>query len=415
MTNILLLAYHFPPALNGAVARTGSLHRYLPEFGHPVSVITTSCFGRLADEPRVYRFDALQNWRRSDNRLRKFAHAVVRTTARHAGFEEWRDLYWQRRVEAELDRIVAQDRIGAIYASFPPFDPLRLGVRLKQRTGLPLFVEIRDGLVYDPIHKLSAPRRRRLQKLEAGVVAASDAVITIGDRLSGYFQNQYPRARVFTVRNGFDPADFDGLAGLEREPDGVLRFFHFGSMDRSRQRDSAPLFQAIARLKADGDIAPGGCEFRFIGNYTERELSAAARHGIADIVTFHPPVAKADGFAEILRTGDYLLLFGIEGADTIIPSKLYEYLRLGKPVVGICAGNEAERIIRETAVGEIADFSPPAVHALLKKAVRRDIAFTPVPERIADFSRKTQAQRIAELITDTIDARAFADARADQD
>lgn len=109
---------------------------------------------------------------------------------------------------------------------------------------------------------------------------------------------------------------------------------------------------------------------------------------------------KGEGFSFINEQADYLLFYGVPNETTIISSKLPEYIRLNKPIIGICKGNEAELIIQKTGTGEVCDFDESAIEPLLMKMLNNEIYYQPDHLAISKFNRKFQAEEIASIIKD---------------
>jgi hypothetical protein len=109
-------------------------------------------------------------------------------------------------------------------------------------------------------------------------------------------------------------------------------------------------------------------------------------------------MGKKEGFSFITRQADYLLFYGVPGKTTIISSKIPEYIRLNKPIIGICKGNEAETIIQKTGTGEVCDFDESSIESLLMKMLNGEIHYQPDHIEISKFDRKFQAKEIAGII-----------------
>ncbi len=111
-----------------------------------------------------------------------------------------------------------------------------------------------------------------------------------------------------------------------------------------------------------------------------------------------PHIDKKEGFSFLSKQADYLLFYGVPNETTIVSSKLPEYIKLNKPIIGICKGNEAELIIQKTGTGEVCDFDENSIEVLLRKALNNEIYYHPDHMKIAEFNRKCQVKKISEII-----------------
>ena len=100
------------------------------------------------------------------------------------------------------------------------------------------------------------------------------------------------------------------------------------------------------------------------------------------------------------KQADYLLFYGVPGETTVISSKLPEYIRLHKPIIGICKGNEAAVIIQNTGTGEVCDFDESSISSLLVRVLNNEISYHPDFAEISKFERKYQTKQIAGIIKD---------------
>ena len=174
---------------------------------------------------------------------------------------------------------------------------------------------------------------------------------------------------------------------------------HFGNLKASRKDcNGSELFFAVKRLKKEDNISPGEFELSFFGNFKKSEKKFVNNLGIDDVVKFHDPVGKKEGFQMLAKDFDALLFVGAKDSKTIISSKLSEYLYLNKPILGVCRGNEAADIIERTGTGEVCGFDADSIYLLLKKAISGEIAFNPKKEEILKFDRAVQAEKIANII-----------------
>ncbi len=395
---ILLITQHFPPEKSGGTGRPFSLYKYLPEHGVEPVVLTMDSYGKMGVEADVYRARSIMSWKGKKplfyNSLRsiKVLNAIIPTM----------DLIWERSAAGKAQGIFSSHRIGLVYATYPSMSAIRLGLKISKKFNIPLITEFRDGLIYEPLFRFNPLSLLWTTRFERRLIAASSAVITIGNELSRYFAEHYGLKNVHTVHNGYDRNDFTLMAAPGREKNCVFRVAHFGSLKTSRARKSSYLFDAIARLKKNDNISSERFELSFFGNFLESEKKLIADLGIEDLVKFHAPVSKKEGFRLLQSDFDALLFVGAEGSKTIVSSKLPEYLYLGKPIIGVCKGNEAARIIERSGTGEVCDFDVASIYCLLKKALSGEINFAPVEAEIKKFDRAGQAARISGIIKEVV-------------
>jgi glycosyltransferase involved in cell wall biosynthesis len=88
------------------------------------------------------------------------------------------------------------------------------------------------------------------------------------------------------------------------------------------------------------------------------------------------------------------------GGDMAAPSKLYEALALGTPVLALtAAGSETERLLER--LGHAEGCAPPGDEEAVAAAVTRLLDAPPAPvdaAQLATFNRETVASRVAALL-----------------
>jgi glycosyltransferase involved in cell wall biosynthesis len=177
-----------------------------------------------------------------------------------------------------------------------------------------------------------------------------------------------------------------------------MHIVHFGSLSATKKVKRIGLFKTLKKLKDKGIINGNNFCLSFIGNINTLDKNIIARYNLNNIIDFIPYMDKNEGFRFITQQADYLLFYGVPNETTIISSKLLEYIKLNKPIMGICKGNEAELIIQKTGTGEVCDFDEDSIELLLIKVINREIYYKPDYTEISKFNRENQAKEVAHII-----------------
>jgi glycosyltransferase involved in cell wall biosynthesis len=205
--------------------------------------------------------------------------------------------------------------------------------------------------------------------LEKQALCASQAVVTATAPLADDLAARYPgaAARVRTISNGYDPAEFAGLS-RQRTPDGRFLLTHPGQLSASRQGTSADAFFAgLALLRAN---RPGlRLRVRLVGNILEGERAAAQAAGVGDLVEFLPPVSAREAHQHQLDA-DALLLITAPGQRSLASLKLFDYIGAGAPILALAEENAAATIVKQYGLGVTAPPDrPEAIAAALDELV----------------------------------------------
>ena len=391
---VLLIYDSFPPEQSSGTGRPYSLYQNLEKYGIQQIVLTKNNYGKMPGERNVLRVNSLDTWRQTRYLL---PYKLISWAAFRLGAIS-NDLVFYFAAKRILRRL-AKEGIDLVYASFPYTNPLLLALVAKKRYGIPFIVEFRDGYLFEPLFGKNWLQQKRAQSFERKLIRESKCVVTIGKNLSAYFQSAYPEKKCHTVYNGYSQITTDSREE-PAPPRERITIGYFGSflLLRNKNRGIGRLVQGIRGAIRESGLGIEKLLFQFIGNFTESERSEFALAGIDAHVEFLPYMDRVSGFMHLARSVDYLLFVGVEGETTIVSAKLPEYLMLDKPILGVCAGNEAANIILDTGVGEVCGFEAIDIKELIMKAISGNLRYDPKENVIRNFDRRIQAGHIAEIM-----------------
>jgi glycosyltransferase involved in cell wall biosynthesis len=257
-----------------------------------------------------------------------------------------------------------------VVVSSPTFFAIGAGWLLARLKRARLVVEVRDlwPAIFSELGVLtSRPVIRLLERLELAAYAAADTVIVVSDGFrANLIARGVPADKVHTIRNGVCPGEFDPdapadarlRARLGARPGDCL-VLYAGTHGISQGLTSVA--DAAARLAGEA------IRFAFVGEGADKQR---LRHRVAELgldhVTLLPGIPH-EQVPALLAAADVCLvpLRDVPLFSSFIPSKMFEYLAAGKPVVGSVAG-EAAQILREAGACVV----PPADSEALAAAIR---------------------------------------------
>lgn len=401
MINLLLITGHFPPEKSVGCNRPYSLYKYLDKYDINCIVLTKNTFGKLSENERsIYRLDSSADWRTNYNFSKlfyKFLDIIKSKTINTIV-----DTYWMVNVKTEIEKILEKEKIDIIYVTYPGIEPLVLGNFLKKKYGLPLITEFRDSLAEEPLrNNLTSLQKRSLKNLEGTLLKVSDHIITVTEGLTNLLKTSYKKSKNITpIHHGFFPEDFPEyeISLPKKQATERFSFIHFGSLLSSRKREIDNFFIALQEVISLGfDI-----HFHFYGVFLEEERNLVNKFNLTNAITFHSIIDRKTMYSDKIKNIDYLFYFGVPSSNLTIASKLFEYIRVGKPIIGICKGEEANIIIEQTGTGECFDYNKDSIKNALIKACEQRISFTPDYEKINVYSRVNQSKDISSIIKNLV-------------
>jgi glycosyltransferase involved in cell wall biosynthesis len=412
MRRVLILAYDFPPRGATGVVRVTKFVRYLPEFGWQPTVVAATVRGGMRDEALLAQLPPDLEVTRVDN---PFAPGDV-TVGRHSPQPSFRarlrqklrrlfipdpQLLWvPAAVRAVANRLDRGD-IDALMTTAPPYSVHVAGLWLKRRfPGIPWLMDLRDIWSENPaIPDALTYKLQRAWERACLRHADHSTTATEGQRQLIVRSFDVSPTDISTITNGFDPADFPVIAPPPaRRP---LRLTHVGSLVGTRAAATRGLFEALAKLVAQG-ITAEDLEVRLVGVF-DSDVHAWAEpfvaRGLIQLASFVPYTAAV---AE-MSAADALLLLTSDDREGQLshPNKLFEYFAMGRPILALTPEGDVSRLVREAGVGQaVPPFAVDQIVTALQTLVVKHQAgelqqISPDDSRFAQFERRALTRQLA--------------------
>jgi len=251
--------------------------------------------------------------------------------------------------------------------------------------------------------------RASYRSIEKRVMRYSAKIIFTTEGTKRMYQQRYPNIdadRCLVLPNGYDEEDFrevDRWKGTETGVDRVLRVLHAGVI-YPYERDPRPFFRALARLKKEGSVTSNRLrvDLRAAGSevYYRKVIKEL---GIEDIVHLLPELPYEKALQDCAQS-DVLLLLQGSSCDHQVPAKVYEYLRLGRPILALTTEKgDTAQVLKNVGGASIMDIADEeALYQRLPEFVAAARAGRlPLPEskNISQFDRRFQAHTLAEILS----------------
>jgi glycosyltransferase involved in cell wall biosynthesis len=410
----LFVAFHYPPeSSSSGVLRTLKYTRYLGRLGWRTTVLTLKreayevTDAKLEDQVpgdvRVVRTRFIDLKRHLSIRGRYLSVLAIP--------DRW--IGWLPFAMAAGNRIMKDQPADVIYSTSPHATAHLIGLALSHRARTPWVADFRDPW-YEVPPEPGTPwatqfTARRLERL---VVRKADRVVASTARLRAALAGRYPwepSDKFVTIPNGYDEEDFSLAGGASAPSSDELLILHAGSINGDF-RDPRPLFEAVRRAGEAGLAEPTRIRFRFLGGGHFGDSSemkrAVERAGLMSRVEFLPRVSYAASLAELSRATVLLLLQASPDTVDLVPAKLFEYLRAGRPVLAVVPEGATAEVMREVGGGWVVN--PSDSSALCEAVVTAYQAWTSgrLDSLTADQGalEKYSRERLAAQLADHFDA-----------
>jgi glycosyltransferase involved in cell wall biosynthesis len=407
---IAIYTHYFTPEVSAPSTRLHDLARLWLDLGHQVQVIT--CFpnhptGHLYPGYRrgLYQHEMLdgievhRHWT-----YRTSNQGVVKKSLGHLSF-----------LPAAL--LISNSHIGrpdVVIGSSPTFPAAEAAARTAKHGHIPFVMEVRDlwPAVFTELGVTKHARvSRLLEKIELGLYRRATRIVTVTEAFrTNLLSRDVPRGKVVTVTNGADidfwqprepPQDLRRRLGVS----GAFVVLYIGTHGISHGL-GAVLTSAI-QLRDNMNI-----HFVFVGDGAEkRSLVEQARVSNLPNVHFIDSVNKAQ-VREYYALADVCLvpLKNIKLFDGFIPSKTFEIMAMGRPIVGSVRGEIADLLHGSGGAIVVEPENPAQLSdALLRlcsnPGLRRSMGAAGRRFVVENYSRKHLAEAYVRVLEEAIQER----------
>ncbi len=373
--HLLMIVPFFPPISGGGVFRPLSYVKYLGRFGWRTTVIAPHASSYwVVDETLLEEVPATCEVVRTRSlsgqailaRLRRRGIGERSTQVRSThGFKFLRkigngllfpDTYigWYPFAVHAGKRILARETVTAIYSTSPPETSHFVGLKLHKISGLPWVADFRDPWIN--LYRFPPPtsfHRWVHEGLQAKICKRAGVVVASrwNEEL---IRSKHPAIRHLKhISNGYDGAKLEGIFSLS-PPKERFQIMHAGML--SENRSAVPFLNG---LKIFCDRVPESrnkCRVVFLGPREDENETTAKNLGLGNIVEFEDSVSHKETL-KIERTSNILLL--INPYPEIVLGKLYEYIGVRRPVLGLMPDGEGKDLILSLNRGEAAPPDDP--------------------------------------------------------
>ncbi len=439
---VLFICYLFPPVGGAGVQRPAKFVKYLQRFGWDVTVLTVenpsvpvfdeSLLGDIPDATVIHRVRTLEPGYQfkaglarpdgvaysSEQRKEKAvsvlqgAKRVLRSVAGTI-LQPDPQILWFPAAYRKAMEVLRTTPHDIIFATAPPYSGFLLGSWLKRKTGLPLVLDYRDEWDLSSAYLENSKRDRislfiqkRMQcnilRSANGLIATTKASTRRVVERASEFGVDLPGICIY---NGFDDADFSAIRNhsTEKQPNGRLRIVYTGTLWNLTTVE--PLVKAIMQLSKHQPELMKKLQLVFIGRKMSHQLAlleklqgTGCQLDIRDYCEHEQALSLMDS-ADVLC----LLLSDVDGAERVVPAKLFEYLAMRKEILAITPkGETADIVTRYFSNNHFNGNDVSGIAAWIQKRLDSpENSFVREQKRIdsridiSEFSRESQARQLS--------------------
>jgi len=396
---VLILSYHFPPDPSVGGQRIFRFYKYLSRFGYE-PIVVAACADQPPPMPNVHyiRDRSARFWQDPNAAAAGLPFATqVERVARLLVLPGQVGLEWSLSAGDLCAELIRQHKPAALISSYPPLAVSIAAERALRQADCPWIADLRDpmsvlGATQWLGRLLSERFEKRMQQASAVIANCDTALADILSRRPSL------QPKAFAIWNGFDPDQVQ--SALPVDDHGKRRIVHSGSLYDGRNPNL--VLRSLQRLRNRGLALDVVVEL--VGDVSASSGVDAALVDIGVqqgwIVTTGPlPKAEADRRS---RSAHGLLL--LQPQTTVsVPAKLFDYVRIGRPVLAIMApGSPIEDLLVRAGLAHLSVYPndrEDVIDTKIEQFLQLDSTARPLSEDFQrDFNAVNQAGMLASII-----------------
>lgn len=381
---LLILSFYFPPDLSAGSFRTSALVSALRRDAPPgtqIDVVTT-----LPNRYHTFSTNAAELETAAGLEVRRIPLRAHRS-----------DMLGQSRAFLAFARQALRHLRGrkydVVFATSSRLMTAALGAFVSRRLRAPLYLDIRDifvdtiGDVLPPL--LAGSIKRIFSLVESWTMRRAQRINLVSEGFADYFRARYAGRPLTFFTNGIDDEFLAATTQPVARPEKESRTTVLYAGNIGEGQCLHEIVPTLARALRDR------VRFIIIGDGGRRAaLQSALVSAAVDNVELRDPMPRAQ-LLGAYQAADVLFLHlgGHPAFEKVLPSKLFEYAALGKPVLAGVAGYAAQ--FTRTEITNSAVFPPGNLAAALAAFDSLQIRDRQRPEFISKYARASIARAMA--------------------
>lgn len=408
---ILFISYFFPPTAGGGVFRPLAMVKYLSRLGWDITLITATTpkhyptdhelVKQIPENVEIEKVPVV--WEGSIIR-RALGKLNIESIPKHLITPDER-VFWAEKANTLAAKLLKKGEIDILYTTGPPFSILQCGLMLKRAIDIQWLAEFRDPWTLAPYLSIpNAHHRRIANDTESELMRLADAVVMVTPTFTKLMQDKYPASssKVHCIPNGFDREDFEKI---ERKADKNESFTIVAAGTVFGHYNMDKFLTALETLKENEPDIYEKILVRFQGLPDVRLNQRLLEKNMIDRCNSRGFVSHAENIRDLVNADLLILpLAEVQNSEGHIPSRTYEYLASGTPIMAIVPDGDLNDLLSEfPQVTRMKPSDSEGAVDRLKRLIQswendEDVP-SPDPSRLRIETRKNRAKGLGEILS----------------
>jgi glycosyltransferase involved in cell wall biosynthesis len=415
MKKVLFISYFWPPSVKASLHWPLKMIKYLPEFGWQPSVLTVeqdtfsskdeSLLNEIDKNLEVLKAKSFEPFnlykkftgRQNDEQLvasetistvNKGITHLISIWVRMNLFVPDARIGWYFSAVKIGSAYLDKKNIDAIITIGPPHSTHLVGMKLSKKfkiPHIPVFIDPWVDIIYYKEFKRSKPTLLLDNYLEKRVLQNSNSAVFVTQSMQDDYIRKYPFLdnKSNVLYWGYDEEDFNNInSEIQGDEETIV---HAGNIFDFQ---NTPEFWKQVKSEIDNGRK---LKIKFIGTVSPGIRQTIENNGLNTYTEYMGFLPYSEMLKELSRAS-YLLVCSTEPRH--VPGKLFEYLRIGKPIIAFGNNNrEVKSILEKTNSGEMFCYNQD-VKDFFNTADKIKTDYS----KIKTFNRENIAKTLAEIL-----------------
>ena len=380
---VLIITYYWPPSGGSGVQRWVKFVKYLDRLGWEPIIYTPENpeypsldDSMLKDLPANLTVLKQKIWEPFDlykrfTRKKKGQRLDAGFLSEDGGKEKWSQKlsvwirgnffipdarkFWIKPSIRFLDDYLKKNPVDYLVSTGPPHSMHLIAKALKRKHTLKWIADFRDPWTNIDFYKdlrLTKWADKKHHRLEKSVLTQADVCITIGNTMKLEFE-ELGGKNVKVITNGFDEED---LPIIEVAKDELFSIAHIGVLNPSR--NPYILWKALSELVEENEDFAKRLQLKLVGKVDFSVKEDLRKLNLLPYLNYIPYLNHDEAILEQKKSHLRLLLVNnTPNSKGILTGKLFEYLSVKTPILGIGPmDGDAAIVLNESKAGKMVDY-----------------------------------------------------------
>lgn len=297
--------------------------------------------------------------------------------------------------------IIERENVEAIFSTANPYSNLILAKRLKEKTKVPVLMDLRDEWLES--HLLKYPtrwHRKKMAQIEKDTLSSADILTVINEGYRKSFQKRFKELDIIVLNQGFDPEDFIDIKNEARESK-KIKFLYSGLF--YGDRNPYLFLKAVRSIMDEFPELKESIELQFQGGLSKETKNRIRRFNLEKSVVDHGYVTHKKAIHNLMKADILWLMIGhMNNSELVTVGKMFEYFGTKKPILALVP-NGSSRVLLDSykAAYYAHPFKEEEIIETLKELIK-DFQNSKLPkadrEFINKFNRRIVTAELANLL-----------------